>query len=462
MTTNHRPKRAQQQRVQHVAANSDAYTFFDLLTGPELLDEVESQLPEHRERAFPPAEALSMYLAQALSADRSCQKAVNDKAIKQALAGLSTCSTRTGGYCKARQRIPTEMVSHLARYTGELIQHHVPNLWNWKDRRVCLIDGTTALMPDTEANQSSYPQHKGIKQGLGFPICRIVGVVCLSSGAVLNAAIGRFNGKGSSEQTLLRTLLDTFSEGDLIVGDAFFGTYALLAALLEKGVDGVFEQHGSRRRSVDFSKGKDLGKRDHLIELEKPKQKPGWMSDEHYQSLPESICVRELSVDGKVLMTTLLSPKQASKHELKMLYKQRWHVELDFRHIKTTLGMDMLSCKTPKMNEKEIWVYLLAYNLIRLLMLQAAILANVLPRQLSFKHTVQLWQAWSQQNTDSSDENARYQLFTLIAQCLVGNRPGRVEPRVLKRRPKTYPLLMKERAAAREDIRKHGHPKKLK
>ena len=220
------------------------------------------------------------------------------------------------------------------------------------------------------------------------------------------------------------------------MGDAFFGTYTLLSALLEKGVDAVFEQMGARKRNVDFRRGKQLGPKDHLIELSKPACRPDWMSPEDYQSLPESLMIRELAVNGKILITTLLSSKDTPKHELKALYKQRWHVELDVRNIKTTLGMDSLSCQSPEMNEKEIWIYFLAYNLIRLLMAQAALLKNSLPRQLSFKHTLQIWQAWCQ-TTDGGNGSADLtQLFMLIAQKQVGNRGGRIEQQAKKVRPK--------------------------
>ncbi len=284
----------------------------------------------------------------------------------------------------------------------------------------------------------------------------------MSSGAVLNAALGKFSGKGSSEQYLLRTMLDTFKAGDLVLGDAFFGTYFLLASLYKQGTDAVFEQFGARKRKTDFRKGKHLGPKDHLVELAKPKRKPDWMTQENYDCVPEFITIRELTVKGKILITTLLSPKIFPKNELKELYKKRWHVEVDFRNIKTTLGMETLSCKTPEMAEKEMWVYLLAYNLIRLLMAQSALLADILPRQLSFKHTVQLWTAWCQQTQSVCVQFDEGALFILIAQNTVGNRPGRIEPRAVKRRPKPFPLLMERREIARERVRENGHPKKIK
>jgi len=186
------------------------------------------------------------------------------------------------------------------------------------------------------------------------------------------------------------------------------------------------------------------------------------MSQEDYDQAPDTLKVRELRTGGKILVTTLLDAKRTSKAALKALYRDRWHVELDLRNIKTTLGMEMLSCRTTAMVEKEIWVYLLAYNLIRLLMAQAALLADRTPRQLSFKHTLQLWLAWQRWNNHSGQDCKLAELFILIAQQKVGNRPGRIEPRAVKRRAKLFPKLYEPRAIVREHVRKHGHPKKLK
>ena len=462
MHPNRRACAHQQQRIRHHGANTDCYRFFNLLTGPELLGQVEALLPSHRERLFPPTETLSMFLAQAMAADRSCQKAVDDAAIKRLMGGLPLCSTSTGAYCRARQRLPMEMVSTLTCDTGRTVAERIPQTWLWRGRPVRLADGATVAMPDTLANQAAYPQPCSQKPGLGFPQCRLVGILCLSSGGVLNADIGPCKGKGSDDQSLLRSILDALEPADILLGDAFYATYFLLCELRERGVDGVFEQHGARRRSTDFRRGQRLGERDHLIALHKPKIKPGWMSEVQYEQAPDTLTVRELRTGGKVLVTTLLCPKQTPKGALKELYRERWHVELDLRNIKTTLGMEMLSCQTPEMAIKEIWVYLLAYNLIRLLMAQAALLVDCLPRQLSFKHTLQIWIAWGQWGYGADCDDKLGGLFILIAEQQVGNRPGRTEPRAVKRRPKPYPLLTKPRHIAKEEVRKHGHPKKLK
>ena len=440
-------------------ADSDSARFFDVLSGPALSDQMASLVPQHRERLFPPLETLSMFLAQVLSEDRSCQNTVNKAAVQRLSNGLPACSTDTGAYCRARKRLPLELVSTLTRFSGTQIAKASLVGWRWQGRAVRMVDGTTISMPDTLDNQRVFPQPGSQAPGLGFPQCRLVGITCLASGAILDAALGPCQGKGSDEQALLRRLLDTLEPGNLLLGDALYATYFLLCALQARGVDGVFEQHGSRQRSTDFRRGRRLGPRDHLIVLSKPKKKPEWMSEAAFDQAPESLTVRELRVGGKVLVTTLLCAKTTGKSALKKLYWSRWHVELDLRSIKTTLGMDILSCKTAAMVEKELWVYLLAYNLIRLMMAEAAYLAGILPRQVSFKHTLQLWNAWIDQALETSPAPVSV-LLELIAQQQVGNRGGRIEPRAVKRRPKSFPRLTRSRSEARAEVQKYGHPRK--
>lgn len=448
----------QHTRIHAHRSSCDSDSVFNLLTSDVLLDTVETLSPTvYRERLYSPTTTLSIFLAQAMSADRSCQRVVNQAAIRRLGSGLSPCSTDTGAYCRARQRLPLAMVRGLAQQLGALIDESVPQ--GWQARRVRIVDGTTVGLPDTAANQSAFPQESNQKPGLGFPICRLVGITCLASGALLNAALGRYQGKGGDEQTLLRSIQDTFVEGDIVLGDAFFSTYFFLATMAERGVDILMGQHGARKRSTDFSRGQRLGPCDHLIVIDKPKKRPDWMSEAEYAAAPNSLTLREFQVNGKVLVTSLLDPKIASKAQLKALYQSRWQIELDLRHIKTTMGMDVLSCKSPEMAEKEIWVHLLAYNLIRFMMAQSAMLADIAPRLLSFKHCLQLWLIWVQQ-VDTSNDEMLPELCRLMAQQRVGNRPGRVEPRAVKRRPKPHPLLTKPRQLARQQIRTYGHPKK--
>ena len=454
--------RQQRSRIHSHRADCDSYSFFNLLTSDVLLERVEELSPAvYRERLYAPTETLSMFLAQAMSADRSCQHMVNQAAVQRLAGGLSACSTHTGGYCQARQRLPLPMLRGLTQHLGTVIDEQVPPAWRWRGRRVRIVDGTTVTMPDTAANQAAFPQQRRQQPGLGFPISRLVAITCLASGALLNAAIGRFQGQGGDEQTLLRSIQDTFQAGDIILGDALFASYFFIATMQARGVDILMAQQGARKRSTDFRRGQRLGQRDHIVVIDKPKQRPEWMSEAEYAAAPASLKLRELNAGGKILVTTLLSPKAAPKAELKALYQSRWQVELDIRQIKTTMGMDMLSCKSPEMAKKEIWVYLLAYNLIRLMMAQSALLADITPRMISFKHCLQLWLIWVQRVDTSHDEHLST-LWLLMAQQRVGNRPGRIEPRAVKRRPKPLPLLTKPRDQARDAIKKHGHPKKLK
>ncbi len=458
VTTN-RSKNQQKNVADHVRA-TDGYGFFNLLTGPELLDFVEAQLPEHRERVFTPTVTLALFMAQALSMDGSCQSTVNSYAVSRVFNELKPCSTGTSAYCKARQHLPLKMISTVAKQTGRMIAEHTPDAWHWRGRNVKLVDGTTVTLPDTSENQAVYPQQNGQKPGLGFPIARVVGIICLASGAVLDAAMGPFKGKGASEHALFRQLLDSLEPGDVVLADRYYCNYWLIALLLAMKVDVIFGQNGARK--TDFRKGKRLGSRDHIVEWTKPRQCPDWMEKAQYEQFPEILSVRETRVAGKVLVTTFLSASDVPKSELSKLYKQRWHVELDLRNIKTTLGMETLRCMTPQMNEKEMWVYFLAYNLIRWLMCEAAWQAEILPRQISFKHTLQVWVAWSREHWTVDGDVHTVLLFDLIAEQRVGNRSGRIEPRAVKRRPKSYARLMIPRVEAREKIRKHGHPKKLK
>lgn len=441
-------------RLRRRVDSSAALDFFNVLTGPELLELTEALLPEHRERLYPPTVTLSMFVRQALAADASCQRAVNAWAASRAAEGLSAQSVRTGAYCRARARLPVSMVKALTLESGRQLHERALQGWRWRGRRVKLLDGTGFSMPDTPENQALYPQASSQAPGVGFPLARLSCVICLASGAVLGAASGPHEGRGHSELDLSRTLLSSFNAGDVLLADALYANYWLIADLLAMGVDFVFEQHGSR--ITDFRRGERLGARDHRVEWVKPANVPRWMSRERYRAYPPQIRVREVRAGHRVLVTSLADACAVPKGELDELYRARWHVELDLRSIKTTLGMDVLRCLSPAMVEKELWVYLLAYNLIRLLMAQAAAEHGTIPRALSFKHTLQLYREFSTRALCHAHAESLTLLFRLIAQQRVGHRPGRCEPRAKKRRPKSFPWLKVPRHVARS--RNHALP----
>ncbi|MBL4608228.1 MAG: IS4 family transposase [Pseudomonadales bacterium] len=235
--------------VQILSKNINSSDFLELLSDDDLNSIIENNLPEHRKNIYTPARTLSMFLAQSLNEDRSCTKAVNDLIIQQQRQkNMRKISSNTGAYCIARKKIPLPLVSQLTTKIAGLVHEKTPKNWLWKGKRVHLIDGTTLTMPDTPENQKEFPQPGGQKEGLGFPICRVLAVSCLSSGVILNAAISPLKGKGSDEQTLLREVIDTFKQGDLVMGDAIFGTYFLLAEMIKRGVDVLFEQMGPRKK----------------------------------------------------------------------------------------------------------------------------------------------------------------------------------------------------------------------
>lgn len=323
--------------------------------------------------------------------------------------------------------------------------------WRLFDFRPKLIDGMVVTMPDTDRNQEIFPQTSQQKEGIGFPIARMVGVICLSTGALLDCAIGPYKGKKTGEFALLRELYGQFEVGDLIIGDRYYASYFFMAYLIKIGAHGLFRSHGGRK--VDFRRGKRLGKKEHLVKLRRP-IKPEWMEDQDYEELPESICIREVKVGGIILVTTILDEK-ISRNELKKGYDFRWNVELDLRNIKTTMKMEMLRCKSPEMVRKEIWMHFLGYNLVRTIMTETAKKYDLLPRTISFKGTLQAMNAFRLpiRNADEKKVATFYdELLKFAASNKVGDRPGRIEPRAVKRRPKPYPRLKEPRHVARQRL----------
>ena len=240
----------------------------------------------------------------------------------------------------------------------------------------------------------------------------------------------------------------------MVIGDRYYCSYWLIAVLILLGVDCVFQRHVLRQG--DFREGVRLGVRDHLVVWSKP-VRPAWMDQKTYETIPDEITLREVQAGGRILITTFLNPREVSKKEISSLYEQRWQVEVDLRAIKEVLQMDILRCKTPEMVDKEIAVHLLGYNLIRTVMAQVAWHRGILPREVSFKATVQLVNAFRGKGLLAGNKNTYgiYQnLLDAIARHRVMDRPGRLEPRVVKRRPKQYPRMMQPRAILRENLLK--------
>ena len=425
-----------------------------------------SNILNNRNRIYTPQKTLSMFIFQSLNQDSSCQNRVN----KLALSQNNKISINTSGYCKARARLSTLAISTITKNIATENEKKLTKNLKFRGKNIYLIDGTTITMPDTKANKEKYPHNKSQKDGLGFPICRIVAIISLVTGSIIDANIGTYSGKGTGEQTLLRDMLHNFKEGDLILADAMFSTYSLLSYVLKHKIDIVFVQNGARARKTDFSKGEIIGENDHIITIKKPKDNPQWMSKDEIKEIPNDIQIREIKTKDKILITTMLCVKKNPAKLIKNLYKQRWHIEVDFysfwlenyhtRNIKITIDLKEFKCKSPEMIKKEMWVSFLAYNIIRLLMLSSALYNKVIPREISFKSTLQLYlhyldiKTYSQQNLQN--------LLKLIAEKVIGNRAGRIEPRLLKKRCNAYKLMTVPRDVARAEVLKNGHYKKMK
>jgi hypothetical protein len=415
---------------------------------------------------YTPAITLWAMLSQMLFTEeqRSCLAAVVRVAAFYAMLGRAVCATNTGAYCRARAKVPEAVVRRLTQQVARDCEARVPKQWRWKGRRVQLVDGTTLSMPDTPENQAEYPQSSSQAEGLGFPIMRAVALCSLATGMITGMACGPYAGKETGEPALLRTLFDTLSPGDVLLGDRYYGGWFMLALLQELGVDFVVRLH--QLRDADFQKGRRLGKGDHVVSWPKP-AKPAWMDQETYDRLPQQLEVREVRVnvnvpgfraESLVVVTSLLDPNDCSRDDLAALYRKRWIVELHLRDIKAAMNLDVLRCKSPAMVRQELWTGLLAYNLIRQSMLQSAESAERLPDELSFTATMQmLASTWlTAAVVVEANSDATHPLVALRVahggSHRVGNRPDRVEPRAVKRRPKPHDLLTTPRAQARADL----------
>lgn len=294
---------------------------------------------------------------------------------------------------------------------------------------------------------------------------RVVAVMSLHCAAVLDVAFGPYAGKQSGETSLFRAaLLDRLEAGDVLLADRYYASFWTLALLLARGVDAVMRQHHGRR--VDFRTGTRLGKDDHLITLAKPGQRPDGIDPATYDALPDEITVREVRirvavrgfrVKALVIVTTLLDAERYGREEIARAFRCRWHVELDLRAIKQTMGMSVLRCKSPAMVRKEVRMHLLAYNLVRTLMAEAAEAAGVEPREVSFAAALQTVAAFApvMRLADPEDLPRLHQiLLRAIARHRVGNRPDRYEPRAVKRRAKPIALLTVPREQARRRLAK--------
>lgn len=398
--------------------------------------------------------------------EASCQSAVARISGYLSANALGEVDPDTRDYCRARAKLPENALHQLTTEVANEAERLVEPEQLWKGRHAKLIDGSTFMMPDTPKNQAAYPQNPAQKPGIGFPIARFVAVISLATACVFDCAIARYKGKETGETALLRQLVGCFSKGDVAVADRFYGNYWIIVLLMREGVDVCLRKHQARH--TDFRRGRRLGRDDHIVIWNRP-GRPSWMSKEMYDSMPKSIELREIRYlitqpgrkqEPLVIVTTMteIDGDNAVRHEdLAELFSFRWHAELDIRSIKTHMNLNHLRCKSPAMVHREFWVTMLAYNAIRTTALGSAWICGGRPREVSFVSCCQfVLAAWDVIDTKIGIDRRSYCVSRLeqIGKCTVGQRPGRFEPRVRKKRGSNYNLMMQPRKVLKARLAK--------
>jgi hypothetical protein len=420
-----------------------------------------------KDRVYTPLVTLWVFLGQVLSADHSCRAAVARLIAHRVSRGQAACSSKSGAYCQARRRLPERFFSAVACLVGRALDAKVDPKWLWKGQRVYMFDGTTVSMPDTPENQKVYPQLYNQKPGLGFPIARIGVITSLACGAIVNLGFCRYAGKGQGEVSLLRRIWDILRPGDILLADSLLSNWTGIVMLQERGLELVSRLNKAHRKA-DFRQGERLGRDDHIVRWRKPTSIRS-VDRKTYNSLPAYLTIREAQIrvdqpgfrsKAIVVVTTLLDPEQTTKDDLAQLYRARWNNELDLRSIKSTMQMDILRCKTPELVHKEVWTHILAYNLIRTIMAQAATKYEIEPRTVSFKGALQMLEAFQplidfHGHRGASFRVALYQhLLDSIALHRVADRPDRFEPRKRKGKPLRFDKMTKPRWVLKREMAK--------
>lgn len=411
---------------------------------------------------YNPVTVLWLFLSQVIHANPTLAATIEGFLAWRLGQGMKPCSTDTGAYARARQRLPEALLAWLTRHTGNEAEQAAPESWRWLGRVVKVFDGSTVSMPDTPQNQQAFPQSRSQAPGIGFPLARIGVLFSLPTGMVLDLSIRRWAGKFQSELAMFREMFSSLETGDVLLTDRYLCSYLEIARLRQQGVDYVGSMHAHRK--VDFRRGIQLGPHDHVVEWTRPRR-PDWISPEDYAALDNTLKIREFRyrivrsgyrTRTIVVATTLLDAELFPPEEIAQLYRFRWDAEINLRSLKTMMNMDVLRCHTPEMVRKEIWAHLLAYNLIRTVIAQAAVQHEKLPRQISFTRAMRTLEAFRPTLAQASDERLPeiYQrLLHAIASHEIGNRPNRLEPRQRKRRPKPYKLMTVPRNQARKQER---------
>lgn len=413
-------------------------------------------------RVYSTAVMVWSFLSQVLrdGKEASCQAAVARVVAHCEQLGAPAPTSDTGDFCRARNKLSVGALRELSVEVAAELEAQADPKWLWKGLHAKLVDGSTFTMPDTPANQAMYRSPRSQKKGVGLPIARMAAIMSLATACVMDLALGPYAGKETGETALLRQMLAAFAAGDLAVLDRYYCSFMMIALLRGRQVQVCARMHQGRH--VDFRRGRRLGKYDHLIVWTRP-DRPTWMDEATYLTIPETLELREIRYHvvepgfrtrSITIATTLTDPEKYSQEDIAQLYGFRWNSELDLRAVKQTLNLAHVRCKSPEMVHKELWTTLLGYNLIRTTTAAAALLHDKQPRQISFTSACQYvlasWMLFSCEliDTDRAEAYCR-RILQQLSECEVANRPGRIEPRVLKRRRHGYKLMQEPRSVLR-------------
>jgi hypothetical protein len=444
------------QAVQRLKTNLDSFVPQRLVVG--LCTNLSRSF---RERTLTPVVTTYLFLRQILHGNTAV-------AELRHLAGIDFTDS---AYCQARGRLPLSFFRNLQRAVTGFCQDSVADLDPlWHGHRVYLIDGSSFSMPDTNELREAFGQPSGQAEGCGFPTAHLLTRFDAHSGFLLRSVVSPYN---THDLRHVPAMHDELQAGDVIVGDCAFASYAHLALCRQRGLHGLFRAH--QRTIIDFEVGrphvppgasvqgmtglprsrwlKKLGSQDQLVEYYKPKEIPAWMTAKEYAALPESIVVRELRFrvqDGTrrprqiTLVTTLTDARRYGAAALSKLYERRWRVEGNLRHLKQTLKLDVLRCQTVPGVVKEMLMVITVYNLVCRIQCEAAQRQQVEPERISFIDALR----WLR-DARVGDELPRLKVNP--------RRPGRLEPRVKKRRPKGFPLMRRPRSLLRQALLDKQH-----
>ena len=421
--------------------------------GPILAPLIEEHHGDIRERLYPPEMVVFAMVTGVIARDTTLNAAVVRCNADRIQRGLEPGSVNTSSFSDARSRLNPEIFEQASRRLANSIAEQMPNDPFWDEFIPFAIDGSTLSAADTPANQEAFPQHGNQEIGAGFPLMRVVILQSLVSGCVHDLAYGPFQGKETGEMALARQILQNLDERALLLGDRYFPSYFTMADLIRKRIQGLFQAHSAR--DVDFRRGQQVGVLDHIVEWDKP-VRPSWMSKDEYDKYPDKIRLREVEItretgngEKMVVVTTLLDHQKFTKNRLVKFYKKRWKIELALRDLKDTFRMAHIDAKTPEMVNKVLWSHIMAYNSLRWHMVNAAILYHKKVENMSVKTSSRIVTENKNAIMNSHDGNRAALFAALFEQMVcvpVGNRPGRSEPRAVKRRPKPFPRLHGKRS----------------